>query len=280
MEAAKLLVDCKNTHGEGIVWCHQSQRLFWTDIEGCTLWTYSLQNQSYQTYEMPNRLCAFMIKEDGTLLAGFDQYVAIINLESNNIQKLFDFEPENPFSRLNDGKPDLNGNFVIGGVNESDDESYCSSVIKIDRDLSVHTLIKDVTCANSICFSPDGKTLYFSDTPKHNIIAYDYSPTCKTLPEGRVIFAGTDRFSFPDGSTVDQEGYIWNAVWGGSAVIRIDPNSGAIDRVVEVPVNNPTCVAIGGKDLNSLFITSSRQGLTEQELFDNPQSGGLFTISL
>ncbi|MDB1124054.1 SMP-30/gluconolactonase/LRE family protein [Vibrio algarum] len=280
MDIAKLIVDCKNTHGEGIVWCEKRKQVLWTDIEGRFLWMYCPETQVSTSLEMPDRLCAFMIREDNTLLAGFDSYVAIMAIETNTVVKQFDFEPNNPFSRLNDGKSDGNGNFVVGGENESGDCSYNTSVIKIDRDLKVHTLIEDVTCANSICFSPDGSTMYYTDTPTSTIFAYDYSPDCVSLPTPKVLFKGEGRFSLPDGSTVDKEGYIWNAVWGSNAVIRIHPETGSIVRIIDVPAKNPTCVVIGGTNLKTLFITSSRKGLTDEELNEQPSSGGLYSIDL
>jgi L-arabinonolactonase len=232
-----------------------------------------------------------MVREDASLLAAFDSYVAILRFASEIpeassvsdeviIEKLFDFEPENPHSRLNDGKADQLGNFVVGGVNETFDDVHHSSVIKIDTDLTVYTLIEAVTCANSLCFSPDGKTLYFADTPNHQILAYDYSPDMTSLGEPKVVFTGEGRYALPDGSTVDSEGYIWNAVWGGNAVIRIDPETGSIVRVIEVPATNTSCVAIGGEKLDTLYITSSKQGLSETELENEPQNGGLFSFSL
>ncbi|MFC1236304.1 SMP-30/gluconolactonase/LRE family protein [Vibrio sp. F74] len=280
MNAAKLVVDCKNAHGESVIWCENRQQVLWTDIEGRFLWTYCPTTQCATSYPMPDRLCAFMIRSDNTILAGFDCYIAVLDLDGNKVEKQFDFEPENPFSRLNDGKSDRQGNFVVGGANESDDDSYTTSVIKIDKDLTVHTLIEGVTCANSICFSPDGKTMYFTDTPTKTILAYDYSPDCTRLSAPRILYKGEGRFSLPDGSTVDDEGYIWNAVWSGNAVIRIHPITGEIDRIIEVPTKNPTCTAIGGKGRNTLYITSSRQGLSEQELKARPDSGGLYAIEL
>lgn len=280
MDIAKLVVDCKNTHGEGIVWCEKRNQVLWTDIEGRFLWTYCLETEESKSHQMPDRLCAFMLRDDNTLLAGFDSYVATLDIESNKIEKLFDFEPDNPFSRLNDGKSDRAGNFVVGGENESGDCSYNTSVIKIDRDLQVHTLIEDVACANSICFSPDGSTMYFTDTPTCTILAYDYSPDCVSLPTPKVLYKGEGRFSLPDGSTVDDEGYIWNAVWGSNAVIRIHPETGSIVRIIDVPAKNPTCVAIGGTDKKTLFITSSRKGLTNEKLNEQPRSGGLYSIDL
>jgi L-arabinonolactonase len=278
MSQPELLVDCKNRLGEGVVWCHRRQRVFWTDIEGFQLWEYSPLSGDASFRTMPDRLCAFMFRDEDTLLAAFDSYVALYTLSDDTLLRLFDFEPHNPHSRLNDGKCDPYGNFIVGGINESDDPKFSSSVIKITPNLHVTTLLTGISCSNSICFSPDGKTMYFADTPEKKILAYAYTSECIELTNPRCLYQGDGVLSFPDGATVDSQGYIWSAIWGGSAVIRIDPNSGTIDTKIELPVKNPTCVAFGGDQLDTLFITSSRLQMSNQELLSAPMAGGLFSV--
>lgn len=276
----KLILDCKNRHGEGIIWCEKKQLILWTDIEGKRLWMFSPETEETESYEMPDRLCAFMIWREDTILAAFDSYLATFSLGDMRIYKFFDFEPDNPFSRLNDGKQDPYGNFIVGGMIESESSDTKTSVIKIDNNLRVHTLMNGITCANSICFSNDGTIMYFSDTPEKTILAYSYSPDCISLKDATEVYKGEGRFSYPDGSAVDSEGYIWNAVWNGYAVIRIHPETGIVDKIVELPVKNPTCVVIGGDEMNTLYITTSQYQMTAEEISKAPFSGGLYSVDL
>ncbi|MXY34416.1 MAG: SMP-30/gluconolactonase/LRE family protein, partial [Boseongicola sp. SB0664_bin_43] len=150
-----------------------------------------------------------------------------------------------------------------------------SSVISVGTDLSVVKLIDGVSCANSTCFSADGKTMFFADTPEREIVAYDYDQLAGTVSNRRVHASFRDEPGLPDGSCVDAEGGVWNAEWEGHRVVRVAPN-GEIDRVIDVPVWKPTCCAFGGPGLDTLFITSSRLMSDEQALRDEPASGSLF----
>ncbi|MHA2938061.1 SMP-30/gluconolactonase/LRE family protein [Vibrio sp. RC27] len=275
-----LAVDCRNTLGEGVVWSEARNSVFWTDIEGRQLWEYSPQSGVSKSRAMPSRLCAFMFRDKNTLLAAFDKYVALYSLNDSKVTHLFDFEPDNPHSRMNDGKCDPYGNFIVGGINESDDDAFRSSVIKIDPDFNITTLLTNVTCSNSICFSPDGKTMYFADTPEKQILAYPYSSDSTQLSNPRCVYHGEGDLSFPDGATVDEQGFLWCAMWGGGSVIRIDPISGQIDTRIDLPVKNPTCVAFGGVTMNTLFITSSTLQMSDEEQLAMPYSGGLFLVDV
>lgn len=275
-----LLVDCKNLLGEGVIWSQDHKSVFWTDIEGRQLWQYHPETQAVMSRALPDRLCAFMFRDENTLLAAFDAYLGLYSLVDETIVRLFDFEPENPSSRLNDGTCDPFGQFIVGGINESQEDANRSSVIKVDHNLNVTTLLTQVSCSNSLCFSPDGKTIYFADTPEKKILAYDYSADCRELKNPRCVYQGSGVLSFPDGATVDQHGYIWCAMWGGSAVIRINPATGNVDSQIDLPVKNPTCVALGGAELQTLFITSSRLQMSVEELNQVPIAGGLFSVQL
>ncbi len=149
-----------------------------------------------------------------------------------------------------------------------------SSVWRLDADLTLTRLFGGVACANSTCFSPDGRTMYFADSPTREIVAYDYDPATGDIGARRPV-ATLQGNGVPDGSCVDAQGFIWNAVWEGYRVERYAPD-GRLDRVIEVPVAKPTCTAFGGPDLDILFITTSRLDSSAELLEREPQSGSLF----
>ena len=128
--------------------------------------------------------------------------------------------------------------------------------------------------SNGPCWSPDGKTFYFTDSMAQVIHAYDFDADAGTITNRRVLNDTTDH-GYPDGATVDAHGFIWSARWEGSCVLRIDPK-GRIDRVVPMPARRVTNVCFGGPKLDTLYATSSRQGLPAEELRERPLSGGLF----
>lgn len=267
----ELAVDCKNTHGEGVLWNVGDSRLWWTDIHGQCLWWLDPVKGASGHYAMPSRLCAFAPRSAGGWIMSFADTIELWSEDLRPETVLHVFETDNLATRLNDGRTDRHGRFVVGGMNETTGEPD-SSVIRVNSDLSVETLIKGVSCANSTCFSPDGRTMYFADTPTRKIVAYPYGD--RLGPP--VLFSDmAHEPGSPDGSCVDAEGGVWNAEWDGGQVIRIDL-SGRVTHRIQLPVQKATCCAFGGADLSTLYITTSRLGMTREEIAKAPLSGGLF----
>jgi L-arabinonolactonase len=119
--------------------------------------------------------------------------------------------------------------------------------------------------------------MYFADSPECEIVAFDYDPASGSIGKKRKLASLPKESGVPDGSCVDAEGYVWNAVWEGYRIDRFAPD-GRLDRSVEVPVMKPTCVAFGGPDLDILFITTSRLGTASEVLDREPGSGGLYAV--
>lgn len=273
---AELIVDCKNQHGEGIFWNPADALVWWTDIEGRALWSYDPASAQGVRHAMDERVCCFAPRATGGLILAYADRVALFYPQTKQETLVCQFEPDNSQTRLNDGRTDRSGRLIVGGMNEVSGAAD-SSVLCIDTDLSVRTLIEGVSCANSTCFSPDGRTMYFADTPDREIVAFDYDSDKGEVSNRRLHASFKDEPGLPDGSCVDAEGGVWNAEWEGRRVVRIAPD-GSLDRIIEVPVWKPTCCAFGGPDLDTLFITTSRLMSDEQTLKKEPESGGLFAV--
>ena len=273
---AKLVLDCRNHHGEGIFWNSRDQCIWWTDIEGRALWSFDPQTGKSLSYDMPGRVCCFAPRADQGLILAMPKSICYFDLETKSLTEIVEFESGNPNTRLNDGRTDRRGCLVAGGMNEITGDAD-SSVVRIDPDGNVTTLIDGVACANSICFSPDGRTMFFADTPEKAIRSYDYDPETGELGSMQTLVDMAQEPGLPDGSCVDAEGGIWNAAWEGRRVVRISP-AGIIDRVINVPTWKPTCCAFGGSDLDTLFITTSRLMSSEQDLSNDPHAGGLYAV--
>ena len=275
MPTAELVIDCRNHHGEGVVWSAEHSLLMWTDIHGKAFWTLDPVTQEARSHALPERLACFAPRRGlgwNEILAAFADGFALYDVLTGERRDFARFEADKPGTRLNDGRTDSIGRFIAGGMDEGDPMSPISSVVLVDQDLSVRTLFEGVACANSTCFSPDGTRLYFADSMTGAIELFDYDVANGGASGRRTLVQTT---GVPDGSCVDAEGHIWNAVWEGYRVERYAPD-GRLDRVVEVPVAKPTCCDFGGPDLETLYITTSRLGTSEEVLERAPLSGGLF----
>lgn len=273
---AELIVDCKNEHGEGIFWNPSDGRIWWTDIQGRALWSFDPVTTQSASIPMEDRVCCFAPRAAGGLIVAYSDRVVLFDPETKKETLVTLFEPENPETRLNDGRTDRQGRLVVGGMNEVSGTPD-SSVISIDGNLKVQTLIDQISCANSICFSPAGNTMFFADTPDREILAFDYDEDRGRLTNKRLHASFKQEPGLPDGSCVDAEGGVWNAEWEGHRVVRVAPN-GTIDHVIDVPVWKPTCCAFGGPNLDTLFITTSRLMSDEAALKKEPSAGGLFAV--
>lgn len=273
MTGVSLITDCKNQHGEGIFWNPADGLVWWTDIEGCEIWSFDPATSQSRSYPTRDRVCCFAPRQSGGMIVAFADRISLWDPKTGAEEKICDFEPENPETRTNDGCTDRQGRFVVGGMNEVSGTAN-STVIRIDDTLQVETLLEGVSCANSTCFSADGKTMFFADTPDREILAFDYG---RSLSNRRVHASFADEPGLPDGSCVDAEGGLWNAEWEGRRVVRIAPD-GSVDVVIDVPVWKPTCCAFGGPDLDTLYITTSRLMSDEKTLLREPDSGGLFAV--
>lgn len=285
MTGAELVIDARCMLGEGILWCERRGVFLWTDIHGKNLWmhrpTQSLEFNTAQTrcWPLPDRLCSFALCDSEHVLLGFAKglYLARLDAEAGPLlpfKLLAAVEANEPRTRLNDGRCDRAGNFVFGTLNEHPTREPVGSFYQYSTRHGLRRLdLAGVAIPNSICFSIDGSTLYYCDTTQPRILCCDYDADSATVSHLRV-FAEVNEGS-PDGSTLDAEGYLWNAQWGASRVVRYTPQ-GEIDCVVPVPTPQPSCVAFGGEQLDQLFITTARDELSDAVLQRVPESGGVY----
>lgn len=275
---AECAVAAGNTLGEGIVWCTRRQCLYWTDIQAATLWCHHPDSGTTRTWAMPERLATFALCEDEDwLLLGLASRLAFLHVPSGNVESIRPVEDDLP-TRLNDGVCDREGRFVFGTLHEPPDgakQQPVASFYRLDPDLSLHRLALDkVAISNALAFSPDGRTMYFCDSPTRIIqrCAYD--------EEGNVGAAETwvdlhDIQGVPDGSTVDADGGVWNAQWGMGRVVRYFAD-GREDITIAMPAAQVTRPALGGPHLDTLYVTSAHEGMTARERQDSRQAGHVF----
>ena len=277
MTAPQLLetLPVANALGEGVIWDAAGESLWWTDIEGSQLYRYHPGRRQLQQWNTPERLACFApVDGSDRLVAAFAGGFAYYTPETGAVQWLDRLADAAPGTRLNDGRADRQGRFWAGSMVEDDSQSRRSGILyRLDRKGAVSETLQGLSISNGLCWSPDSQWLYHTDTPSRKIYRYPFDQTSGTFGE-RTLFVTTEPGCFPDGSTVDSQGCVWNAQWGGSQVVRYSPR-GEVDLVLPVPVSQPTCVAFGGSRLDCLYVTSARQGLQPDALAQQPEAGNL-----
>ncbi|GAB2907489.1 SMP-30/gluconolactonase/LRE family protein [Paraburkholderia jirisanensis] len=274
-QVAALAIDVKCKLGEGATWCARSGRFYWTDIEGARLWRYDPRDGRSTFWPMPERLASFALCADPHyLLLGLASRLAFFDLATGEIEPIVDVEP-GMNTRLNDGRCDRQGRFVFGTKDEAAPVQPIGGFYRLNRDLTLERLpLPAPAISNSIAFSPDGATMYYCDSPTREIRTCDYGAD-GSVRNDRLFVKLADPTGEPDGSTVDTEGGLWNAHWGGGRVVRYAPDGTETERVL-VPTAQPSCVALGGARLGTLYVTSARVGLDAAALRDDSRAGAVF----
>ena len=286
MKKVELYNDCKNLLGEGITWSADQENLYWLDVViPSKLFQLHLPTNKLSTFIMPEMISSISIRSKKDLIIASQYGVYNYNLTSNNFTRLIETEPLLKFNRSNDGASDIKGRFWFGTMQNNLDEEgqdipitkNSGSLYRLNTDLTLDKIESNLGIPNTFIWNPDNTKFYFTDSMEGIIYSYDFNEKSGEITN-KTNFATFNR-GVPDGSTMDNEGFVWNCRWGGSCVVRFDP-LGRVDRVLEVPVENVTNCVFGGKDLKTLFITTARQGLSKEYVKKNPYAGSLFAIDL
>jgi len=265
----------RNLIGEGILWDWRRGRLWWTDIQGCQLHCYDWADAALDVRQVPERIGSFgLVADSKCLITAFASGIALYDTEDGRIDWLGQPEAIVPGLRFNDGRVDRRGRFWSGTMVEDEHCQAKGCLYSVGRGGTVRCHVRDVRISNGLCTSPDGKWLYFADSPTRTIRVFELHEPAGELGPGRV-FAVTPEGTEPDGATVDADGCIWSAHWGGSVVVRYTPD-GRIDRTVRIPASQPTCPCFAGPQFDVLCITSARRGLSAARLDAEPHAGAVF----
>jgi sugar lactone lactonase YvrE len=273
------IIPCGAVLGEGPVWDAERQRLLWTDIQSRRL--YELKDGAVRHWDTPERLCCLALVEDepDRLLAAFETGLAGFDPDTGKLDWLQRPELGHTGRRFNDGRVDRQGRLWTGTMVEAAEIAGAdtASLWRVDHDGALSRHREGIHISNGACFSPDGATLYFADSPKQTIWALELDPQTGDIRSERLFAKVTE--GYPDGSTIDAEGCVWNARWGAGIVVRHAPDGREIERL-SVPVSQPTSAAFGGADLKTLYVTSARDELSEQTLAAEPHAGDVFAFHL
>ncbi len=263
--------------GEGPVWDAARKIICWVDILNGEIHEYSPEQKKHKTIPVHQMIGSLAICTDGKFIAALKNGFAFVDRISGEIKMIADPESHLPGNRFNEGKCDPKGRFWAGTMALSEEHGL-GNVYTIQNDFAPAKKIEKVTISNGMAWSADHQTFYYIDTPTFEISAYNYDKNTGHISNKKTIIKIPEADGSPDGMTIDNEGMLWVAHWGGWQVTRWNPDNGEKLFHIKLPVAKVTSCTFGGEELEDLYITSAKVGLTKGELEKQPLAGSLFVF--
>lgn len=268
----ELIADCECVCGEGPLWHPTEKRLYWVDIPAGRLFCHDPASGYHEQCLEGEPIGGFTIESDGALLL-FMAHGAVRVWRDGTLTTLVEEIPEERDTRFNDVIADPRGRVFCGTMASSD---RLGRLYRLDPDLTVTQLLDGIGCSNGMGFTPDGRGLYYTDSPVRHIYLFDYDEATGDIANQRVFVETPEGEGVPDGMTVDAEGYVWSARWDGGCLVRYAPD-GAEDRRVQFPARKVSSVTFGGEDYTDIYVTTAGGG---DKATEGPGAGALFRINL
>ena len=273
------IISINNSTGEGPVWDPENQILYWVDIPGNAFFTQAYNDGKIQKYELDCPVGVLRLCESGRLVMATKKGIGLYDLKKRTINYLHNPLADKPHMRFNDGATDQQGRFWAGTMLQvpEDDKTGEGILYRLDPDGSLHEMEHGLFLSNGIGWSPDQRTMYLTDTTTSEIFAYDFDKSTGNISNRRIFVKQPENEGFPDGLTVDSEGYIWSAAWSGWKMIRYDPHGNKVAEI-KFPTQCITCCVFGGPELQDMYITSATSGLNSEQIEQQPWAGDLFRV--
>ncbi len=273
--AVESVVASQDVLGECTIWCDRDQVLWWVDIRGPSLKRYNPANGETRGLALSETIGSFGLTRSGkTMIAGMKSGLYLLDPESGELKLIAAPEQHIPHNRFNDGRCDRGGRFWAGTMSDGPREPV-GSLYRLDPDGRCTHIRDGIFIPNSIAWSSRRPR----DVLRRHVPRSDLGLRLRLGTRDHAQRARVRRLQRspgrPDGSCVDADGCLWNTEYGGARVVRYTPD-GRIDRVVELPVSNITCCCFGGKDLDTLYISTARQRMTPEQLAREPLAGNIF----
>ena len=273
MRKIECVVNIENGVGASPAWSIEQQALWWVDIPGRTMHSWHPASDRRDNWRLPDTPGCLALREDDGLLLALRSGTYFFDLFERTMQKVLDIEVDLPDNRFSDGRCDRHGRLWVGTMlnNFSEDgkskipiDRAAGSIYCIEPDLSWRRVDGDFWIPSTI------------DSGVNEIYAYDFDLDAGVIENRRSHAKNLDTGQL-GGSAIDSEGYLWNTHWGASKIVRYAPDGG-IDRELDLPVPQPTNCVFGGQDLDTLYITTARDGMSQDELLRYPLSGSVFAV--
>ena len=268
------LFSVQNELGEGPLWYPEEKCLYWVDIPSGDLFKSDPSLSTFKKYHFTTMIGAFGFREGGGMVLATSQGFSLWNEGQPSLESLWNPLPDREDVRMNDGKVDPAGRFWAGSMDAIHREG---KLYRLDPDGSQHVILHHIGISNGLGWSPDRKTMYYTDSIQYTIFAFDYDLETGKITNQRpfIQLPEDDRGIVPDGLCVDVDGCIWSAHWNGWEVVRYDPQGKPIMKI-EIPAQQVTSCCFGGEKLDQLLITTARIDLSDEVLAQHPQAGDVF----
>lgn len=268
-----VLWDLRATLGEGALWDPVDARVWFLDIKNHRVHRCAADGSERRTWTAPGQVSFIVDAGGGTMVCGVGRALMRFDPRDGSFTTLTEVEPDRPGNRLNDAFVDARGRLWFGTMD--DGEKNASGALYRYMDGQVTRMDDGYVVTNGPSVSPDGRTLYHNHTDANRVLAFDLDDAGAL--SNRRVFAAIEDGGSPDGMAVDAAGCLWVCTFGGHRILRFDPSGRRIGEV-RFPVANVTRLAFGGPDLRTVFATTARKGLSEDELAQQPLAGDLFTF--
>jgi sugar lactone lactonase YvrE len=265
--------------GEGPVWDTERNGLWWVDIKKKKVYFLSNDSDTPQTINLSQMVGTVVPTTDNRLLVALENTLEVVSPENGQAEIIYPIEPNLPQNRSNDGKCDAKGRLWLGTMSVNE-EKFKGNLYSYDPQNGLRLQREQCSISNGLCWNADNTVMYYIDTPDHNIKAFDFDLENGTISNERVVVEIENPDWMPDGMTIDSAGNLWVAMWGGASVQCFDPITGKTLDSVSVPALQTTCCTFGGENMSTLYITSARTGMNEQQLQEYPLSGSVFKVEL
>lgn len=261
--------------GEGPFW-HEGA-IYWTDILEKKIYRYFPAEDKREEMMLGSYVGAFAPKQNGGFVLAMKEGFATLSEFGGIVTKIINPESDKPNNRFNDGKCDSAGRFWAGTMDMNISKNQ-GALYMLDSNLKMYKKYSPVTISNGICWSLDNKQMYYIDTPTQEVVVFDFDLETGEINNPKTLVAIEKEKGSPDGMTIDANGCLWVALWGGGAVVCYDPKSNKFVHKIETPASQVSSCAFGGKNLNELYVTSAKTGLSGEQLEREPLAGATFKI--
>ncbi|MBJ6367191.1 SMP-30/gluconolactonase/LRE family protein [Snuella sedimenti] len=271
-----IFIDAKAILGEGPIWINSSQELLWVDISKGEVHATNITTKKDKIIYQGDKASAIIPISDKEFLISDTNKLILVNTATGAANEYTSILFETKNIRFNDGKADPNGNLWIGTM-EMDIKPNKGALYRVDSNKEMKKCVSKVTISNGITWSLDKKTMYYIDTVKQGVYAFNFDEN-SNISNQRMVITIPLELGAPDGMTIDNQGNLWIALWGGACVTCWNPKSGQLLKKINVDAPLVTSCTFGGKNMNTLFITTAKEGLSASDLEKYPNSGSIFTI--
>ena len=275
------VVDARAELGEATTWDPEAGVLWWIDIQQRHIHCYDPRTGEDRIWHAPEFLGCIGLRDKNRMMVTMKSGFHFFDIATGTFEHIVDPEPDQPKTRMNDGKTDRQGRFWSGSMFDVPGQpvEFLGALYRLDSDLSLHRVIEGIGCSNALAWSPDSRTMYFSDSHADAVWAYDFDPLTGEIENRRTFIDMTETGGVADGATVDADGCYWLTIPVTGKVNRYDP-AGKLMQSVSMPTDLPTCCEFGGANLDILYVTTAVLGRPDAHFIGQSNPGGLFALDV